>query len=242
MWLKVTEVGTLLSMLWVGWWKLSVSMCSMKLIIAYWHCLVISFCASQRTCSLILNKPLASLLISLTSVLCIHSLHPCPLLSFAALSQRTSSKQKQKHFEFLVSSAHDAFLCSSYMSCVWMRAGSALRGRDLDRSCFLSLLFRPTLCLNSNFSFMFTYLTTSDKAGQCACVFLSNWRCGRRWLIDFLTPADAHQESADGLDCVSVCEWRRLTHWVAAGAGRDNDSEVCRSELGRGFVSWGPEW
>lgn len=140
----------------------------------------------------------------LTSFLCIRSLHPCPLLSFAALSQRTSSKQK--HYELLVSSAHDAFLCSSYMPCVWMRAGCALRGCDLVRSCFLSFLFRPTLCFNSNFSFMFTYLTTSDKAGQCACVFLSNWRCGRRWLIDFLTPADAHQESADGLDCVSVCE------------------------------------
>lgn len=36
-------------------------------------------------------------------------------------------------------------------------------------------------------------------------MFLSEWRYGRRWLIDFfLTPADADQESVDGLECVCV--------------------------------------
>lgn len=35
--------------------------------------------------------------------------------------------------------------------------------------------------------------------------------------------------------CVQV--FLCVTHWVAAGAGRDNDSEVCRSGIGRGFVN-----
>lgn len=43
--------------------------------------------------------------------------------------------------------------------------------------------------------------------------------------------------------CVLVCVRESVsvllcvTHRVAAGAGRDNDSEVCRSGIGRGLVS-----
>lgn len=109
----------------------------------------------------------------------------------------------------------------------------------------LSRLLCPSFCLHSNFSIRFIHLTALDRlVSVCGFlwVFLHKWRCWLRWLIGFFFCTCQYSECVHIFLCRAyVGVFRRVTHWVAAGAGRGNDSKVCRSGIGCGLVSWALE-
>lgn len=78
---------------------------------------------------------------------------------------------------------------------------------------------------------------------MCVCVYvfvqLVLW--GRRWLMLFFSYHALIVTSYVRMVSGVTCEFWGVTHWEAAGAGRDDDSTVCRSGTGRGFVNGAPE-
>lgn len=131
----------------------------------------------------------------LTSFMCIRSLLLCPLHSFAAMSQWTSSKNTESIFSVL---RRAASLCACHASA---QRGESFR-REVTLIAFLTFQFR------SLFKPFFYVSPAQRLQTRSVCVskcVLSEWRYGHRWLaVLFLTPADADQESVEGLECVSV--------------------------------------
>lgn len=166
--------------------------------------------------SLASHLPLCGFLF-LTSFMFIRSLLLCPLHSLAAMSHWTSSKNTESI------SVSCALQCCSYES---GQREESFRGE----MTLIAFAYSPVL---PNFPFkpffMFTNKTTLDKGGQCVrvdvCVSVEVWT---QVASRFFLTSEAR---------VLVCVFPGLTHWVAAGAGQDNDSEVCRSGIGCVFVN-----
>lgn len=170
--------------------------------------------------SLASHLPLCGFLF-FTSFMFIRSLLLCPLHSLAAMSQRTSSKNTESI------SVSRALRCCSYVS---GQREESFRG-EVTLTAFAYSPVLPNFLSPFKPFFMFTNIKTLDKGGQCVCVYVcvsvEVWTQVPLALVFFLTPEAR----------VLVCVFPGMTHWVAAGAGQDNDSEVCRSGIGCVFVN-----